>query len=307
MAIAQFVNGLITKLKLNELVDGINGNTDNLATLGSTISNMAHVLLANESKTIGVGGDFLKLSDALNFYKKFIPNGYRVTFTIKTGTILGEQIYIENQDLSFIEIKSENNSIITISRSALITEHVAYAYAFMYGIKSKLPKISLNLTMDNTGDSANRCFFYLQGGGSFLNIKEGVSITSVSGVTIVNQGPMSTVIMDKIITTGVNVLSQDGICYCSAVGIKSTTDSFIHITGEANFSLSEITKSAGGYSFGVFIIDSGKLRCLNATIFTPDIGYSINVRNGGVAIATNSTGTLSQTANTLTSNGIIFQ
>ena len=67
--ITEFQDGFITKTKLNELVGGINANSEDLVDINSRI------LTADVTKTVGVGGDFTTLNLAIDWCKKVISNG----------------------------------------------------------------------------------------------------------------------------------------------------------------------------------------------------------------------------------------
>ena len=91
--ITQFENGFITKSKLNEMVDGINAL-------------YIVVLTEDITKTVGVGGDFTTLTEALEWCKLLNNNGYIVTLKILTGYIFDTQISLSNIDLSFVDIEA---------------------------------------------------------------------------------------------------------------------------------------------------------------------------------------------------------
>ena len=104
--ITEFQDGFITKTKLNELVGGINA-LDSI------------VLTADVTKTVGVGGDFTTITKAIDWCKTLIPMSFKVTITIKSGTILyDENIQLYNVDLSFVTINMENNEILQIQLSS---------------------------------------------------------------------------------------------------------------------------------------------------------------------------------------------
>ena len=79
--ITQFENGFITKSKLNELVDGINANSGDIADIKTKSDNII-VLTGDITKTVGTLGDFATLNLAINWCKKVLPNGYKVTLQL---------------------------------------------------------------------------------------------------------------------------------------------------------------------------------------------------------------------------------
>ena len=128
MAITQFENGFITKAKLNELVDGINANTDKLNEMIDGInansediveiktkSDNIVVLTESVTKTVGSGGDFATLNLAINWCKKVIPNGYTVTLQLVAGFVMAEQILLKNMNLGFVTISSIDATVMVTS------------------------------------------------------------------------------------------------------------------------------------------------------------------------------------------------
>ena len=111
--ITEFQDGFITKTKLNELVGGINANSEELVDIN------ARILTADVTKTVGVGGDFTTLNLAIDWCKTLIPMSFKVTITIKSATIFyDENIQLYNVDLSFVTINMENNEILQIQLSS---------------------------------------------------------------------------------------------------------------------------------------------------------------------------------------------
>ena len=116
--ITQFENGFITKSKLNEMVDGINTNTGDISDLvlrinantgdisDLVLSINSKILIGNISKTVGIGGDFTTLTEALGWCKLLNNNGYIVTLRILTGYIFDTPISLSNVDLSFVNIEA---------------------------------------------------------------------------------------------------------------------------------------------------------------------------------------------------------
>ena len=99
--ITQFENGFITKSKLNELVDGINANTDNM--IGMT---------ANEIIYVGNGQMYITLSSALDYAKNRKPNrDYKIEIIIKSGTIISKQLIYENADFGHVILSSEDTEV----------------------------------------------------------------------------------------------------------------------------------------------------------------------------------------------------
>lgn len=69
-------------------------------------------VFADKVVTVGVGGDFSTINDALNYLSMFYPlyksKGIKCEIQILDGTIINEQIKVERIDLSYITITSAN-------------------------------------------------------------------------------------------------------------------------------------------------------------------------------------------------------
>ena len=110
--ITQFENGFITKSKLNEMVDGINANSDSIAGVNLGLSNLiteinAKVLTADITKTVGIGGDFVTLTEALNWCKTLIPNGFTLTLSLLVGYQI-EPLDYTNVNFGFVTLISSD-------------------------------------------------------------------------------------------------------------------------------------------------------------------------------------------------------
>ena len=139
MTIPKFTSELITKEKLNVLVGGINTNAEDITNIESTLADRV-ILTSNITKTVGVGGDFARISSAIDWCKKVVSNGFMVTILLLSGTSFEDDgIEVFNQDLSFVTVNSEGTGIITINRTA---QNAPYS-SFVYGINSKMPKIQV--------------------------------------------------------------------------------------------------------------------------------------------------------------------
>jgi hypothetical protein len=74
-------------------------------------------VFADKVVTVGDGGDFATINDALNYLSMFYPlyktNGIKCEIRILDGTIIHEQIWVERIDLSYITITSAaaNNTV----------------------------------------------------------------------------------------------------------------------------------------------------------------------------------------------------
>lgn len=151
--ITEFQDGFITKTKLNELVGGINNNTERLAELDVIVLN------ENTTKTVGSGGDFTTLNLAIDWCKNIMPNNYNIYINILSGYKPMNGLLFEGLNLDFITIGSED-AIVSIDRGATVSYaplgYVTPRKAFIVSKNSKTPIINTYFTIDTPsglGDS----------------------------------------------------------------------------------------------------------------------------------------------------------
>lgn len=269
--ITEFQDGFITKTKLNELVGGINANSERLAELDVI------VLTGNTTKTVGVGGDFATLNLAINWCKKVIPNGYKATLNILTGTIIQEYLNFSNVNLRFVEITSIDSTV-TIDGNYLIPNLISTYAPFIYSVSSIVPKISFNNTLINEPATSNGVFAFLDKSEMELNYDLTLS-GYILNIRLENHS--------KLTAPSVNILN-------GTQGVLLFNNSI------ANMQYSTIsTTSTGVYS------SWGSNANVVGSTSTATLGF--HVSEGGFMEAHGTVGNLSKTENVLTSNGIIFK
>ena len=304
--ITQFENGFITKTKLNELVDGINANSEGIVEIKTKI------LTADVTKTVGIGGDFATLNLAINWCKKIIPNGYKVTLQLVAGFIMQEQVMLNSVNLGFVEITGKN--VVTSIDGAYITNGIildgdlSATYPAFYGYDSIMPVINHRFTFSSNVSGGVNSYGIVVRKNSYCKVLENKGFTNLYGVGI-----------------GVFEKSEANIelAYFSGSAIGC------HISGASIVSARKC-KFDNCVNYGISILAGSTLNFDNGSAI--NCGYNgisvmfgsfVNVHNsdfsgagangiklsfgGGTVFAYGSTGTLSQTANTITANGIIFK
>ena len=314
MAIAQFENGLITKDMMNELVDNINNRVIGLD--------------SNITKTVGTGGDFTTLNSAIDWCRGYYSREYKIILTIKSGTTLSEQIVFKNDDLRFVEIISEDSSVNVDSSSFIVLDSSpdgSYKQ-FILAFDSFLPLINTSFINDN---ALNKTTIGIGVVDSKLKISNSKSITFFGygisalrseiictdinlsdnyyyGIRIGGNSRMycGTITADRIKLTalaiyGNSIISAGGLHF---VGNSESGTTGISVEGE----ISSYSKTISGYSVGVQVF-SGVANLYGDGTINGSI-YGVQVIGGGIAkLGGVTVNTLSQTANTITANGIIFQ
>ena len=304
MAIAQFVNGLITKLKLNELVDGINAN--------STELDKVILLSADVTKTVGTGGDFTTLNEAINWCKKVVPNGHIVALNLLSGFVMAEQILLENVDLGFVTISSIDTEVVVDKNSISVIKGVSMALRkpVFYGYYSKLPNINTIFNMNGIVDDAYKDGVFIEY-NSYIKINENKGFKNISGSGVrINVGSFASV-RESILTARETVISVGFNSNVYAVLSKLTALSSSPVvscsySSQANVVLAELT--ANNAINGLSVRNNSNADFTSGIVSGSVISSWVSVEDGSfVTISNDSTFSLSQTANTLTANGIIFK
>ena len=105
--ITEFKDGFITKTKLNELVDGINANSEDIVDIN------VRILTADVTKTVGSGGYFATITEAFEWCSRVIPTKYKVTLQLLTGFTWSELVTINDVDFGFVILTSVDNTVNT--------------------------------------------------------------------------------------------------------------------------------------------------------------------------------------------------
>ena len=342
--ITEFQDGFITKTKLNELVGGINANSEELVDIN------ARILTADVTKTVGVGGDFTTLNLAIDWCKTLIPMSFKVDLQLMAGFIWNTQVVVGSSslgfDLGFVTINS-----VDVNVNTTVSD---YLYAIV-GRKSIMPKWNILLVCS----SINQNGIYLEN-NSKMEIGDGKGcVNGFNGFGIFNSEIYSSGEIKSYFNTGSSTYGRlelydgstiRGNIHCSnflllgseyhgnSITCKNIEVSGGSITGLTSFykevysDLIEIDVAKAGIlhinytnatyldisayeSSTVSVADSLTNELRNAT---SNSGSRINISGitfsgtatvlyGGIISANGSTGTLSQTANTITANGIIFK
>ena len=264
---------------ITEFQDGFITKTKLNELVGGINDIDSNILTADITKTVGSGGDFLTLNLAINWCKKLTPNGYKVTISIIGGTIIQESLIFKNVDLRFVEIISSDSSVVTVDGNYLTPNYILTFAPFIYSENSVFPKISFKSILINEPLTSNGIYIYSEI-KSEIHLNDNVSISGFPFGIRVMAG-------STLIANSIDIL--DGLQ--GILAFNSRVDALY-----SNIS----STSLGVYSAQMSHINAVGCNCPNA-----ESGFQVG--DGGFISCRNSTGTLYQTANTITSNGIIFK
>jgi len=333
--------GAITRLPAGEDGYVLRANSINPKGLDWVPAGARQELTGNVTVTVGNTGDFPTINSALEsvvalYYPKYISGDHcpRVTITLLLGFVMSEQVIVESLDLSWITITGVDNETI-INRSALTYRVVRNGIslggfnAFTAINGGFLPIIGQLFNMDQSGNALQRC-----GIVAFYNSRAII----LPGCGVKNAG-------DTNISASAGSIIEASDADASGAGgngISATCSSMINasranVSGAGNYGLlagdssiisANSINASNTTARGIIASKSSLISAENATILGPDgfgalstrgsiinayganaseKNYGFLVIDGGIIIATNATGTLNTTANTISSGGIIFK
>ena len=240
---------------------------------------------ADITVTVGSGGDYSTINDALAalsaYYPLYVSGGFTAEISLLTGFTMAEQVLVSGIDLSWITITAVDAST-TITRSAL-TVSFGGTYPAFGVIMGRLPVIGALFSMDSSGTATNRNFITARD-GSFVKVS---------------------------VSCGCQYAGENGIALYDASSAMLTGADFSHATNngiyakacvvQANGANVSYAGSSGVLSAYASSVDASSANGENASTSGFRVATGGNICAGGV------TGTLSQAENTLTASGIIYR
>jgi len=304
------------------------------------LSGKASLQAAGILVTVGTGGDYPTINAALEYLSKLQPvydfAGITATINLLSGFVMTEQVLVRGLDLGWITITGADAET-TITNTALTTDFTTADYDFdsypAFGVSKGgvLPRIDQLFRFDvaNVGDSKDGIMAVGAGssadvlagagvndaGNNGISANYGSTITASSagasgagtfgiyayrGSTITASSADASGAGDNgIVATRGSTINAEGADASGAGihGIVATRGSTINAEG---------ADASGAGDNGIYATRGSTINAEGADASGAG-GYGISAYRGSTINATLATGTLSQTANTLTSRGIIFQ
>lgn len=267
------------KVSVDHNADGTH-KTSNLLAQGVTISRGTNITV-----TVGSGGDYETINDALAalsaYYPLYVSGGFTAEISLLTGFEMAEQVLVSGIDLSWITITAVDAST-TITRSAL-TVSFGGTYPAFGVIGGRLPIIGALFSMDTSGTATDR---------NFITARDG-SFVKVSA------------------SCGCQYAGENGIVLYDASSAMLTGADFSHATGNGIYAHACVVQATG--AIVSYAGNSGVLSAYTSSVDATNANgenaskYGFRVATGGNINAGGVTGTLSQAANTLTASGIIYR
>ncbi len=289
-------------------------------------------LRENVKVTVGAGGDFPTINAAVLRLSRFTPD-LEVTAEVElqSGFVMEEQLFVEGLNLGWITITGVDAE--TVIDEPSLTRVLDGRYP-AFGVKGggTLPAIGHLFRFSSKGDVAsNRDGVFASGAGSSVNILAGCGVQDAgSHGLFAAEG-------STINATGAAANGAGGHGLFAAEG-STINATGADASGAVNYGLhaahgstinAQNANASGAGSYGIFATSSSTINAAGADasgagssgIFASDGStvnaygadasgagqYGIRVYSGSTINAHDVTGTLSQTANTVTSDGAIFQ
>ena len=221
--------------------------------------------------TVGTGGDYPTINAALEYLSKLQPvyasAGITATINLLTGFTMAEQVLVRGLDMGWVTITGADAET-TITNTALTT----------------------NLTAADYGLDSSPAFGVSKGGVL-------PRIDQLFRFNVANVGGNKHGIMAVGAGSSADVLAGAGVNDAGTYGIYAYRCSTINADGA----------DASGAGFNGILASRGSTINADGADASGAVAIGIYASGGSTINADGATGTLSQTANTLTSNGIIFQ
>jgi hypothetical protein len=324
---------------LNEIT-----TTEIAASTEDEILNSYNVLGSAVTVTVGTLGEYSTINEALaaltTQYPAYDSTSVRATINLLTGAEITQPTIVDGVDLSWITITSVDSSVVIdiVSWTGVTNSYDTNTYYPVFCAKNggRFPIIDIYCDCTGLATSGVRILFYIRDALSQMQIEPGAGGfgtlgTGIKGVTI-SGGRLSA---QKAKVTGfyTNLTAFNGAyadvrlaeflesqyhslhIYTGAVVnaervVVDSTEAGNCVTVEAGAKVSlyyaDLVSPASGYS--CVVCDTATVSCgfCDSSGYSGG-GYGYKVSGAGILQAPSATGTLSQTANTITSSGLIIQ
>lgn len=323
-------DSVLSSSNWGNLVDFPAGTKDIFCTLpagvaGSLAGKFEEAILV----TVGSGADFSSIEEAIAYLSLLSPaydhGGISATIELQTGFVMAGQIAVSGIDLGWITITSVDAQV-EIDETAVVTEF--FGWVSLFAVSSGTgPNISC-LFVNATGIAISNGITVING---CIKIATGCGVTGCSDFGLYVEGTSRVNAVGSVFSgcggSGIEVSgpslveaavancsgSYDGIVVYGASQVAAAGANLSGCTGSACWAgdMAQIdiqgATCTGAGGDAVTAQGGARINALYASL-TGSTGTAVVVVDGGMVSANNTgTVTLSQTANTITADGIIFR
>ncbi|MCR8705082.1 MULTISPECIES: hypothetical protein [Campylobacter] len=284
--------------RADALMDKFEKNEGDIAGIEESLENKANLLTQNLEWSVGAGGKFTNINDALSEASKYSKvhkvTGSLITLKLKSGFVFNEKIHIVNQDLNYVIIESEDTEV-GINASSNVFGSSETNILFQ-GNGAKLPVLRIMVNLD-TKSAGNKKVVLMRLLQSYGIISYSAGCKNAAWDAVMVEGA-STLFADGSI---IENAGYDGI-FCNQGSIVSANGATIK--GSARYG---ILTRLGGY------VSANNAKLIDqVTSGTYPLSTMLQCESGIIQakglITTGSTAKLSNiTPNQITNSGIIFK
>ncbi|WP_410688785.1 hypothetical protein [Campylobacter lari] len=146
----------LTQIDFNGIKERVEKNEGDIAGIEESLTTKTKLLTQNLEWSVGTGGKFTNINDALSEASKYSKvhkvTGSLITLKLKSGFVFNEKIAIANQDLSFVIIESEEAEVgINASSSVFGSSETSILFKGNYALMPVL-RIMVNLDTKSVGN-----------------------------------------------------------------------------------------------------------------------------------------------------------
>ncbi|WP_374425914.1 hypothetical protein [Paracoccus sp. (in: a-proteobacteria)] len=276
----------------------------------------ALMVKAGSLTTVGPGGDFGNLTDALAYLSErrpaYAPGGFVTEVRLLTGYLMAEQVLVAGANLGWLTITSEAAEVI-ISRGALATQMGSSFPAFGVSDGGVLPRIAALFVMDGTGVATDRVGVYARGTGS-ASVAPGAGVKNAGahgmraetgGQIAANGGVFSGAAEYCLYGAGGTRIAASlaDLTNAGVAGIFATNGAVVH---------ADQAVATGANTYGVRAIRGATVNAYGVNARRNGAGGAdstadFSIDSGGTIIATAGTGGVSTAVNAVSAAGVIYR
>lgn len=275
---------------------------------------------SNITVNVGPGGEYATINEGLKYLSNFNPlynkSGITATINLKAGFVMNEQVLVRGLNLGWITIVGEDAETI-ITHTALTTAFNGGHYpAFGVDKGGTSPVIGqlFRFSVEKVGGDKHGLMTY--GAGSSADILSGKGFIGAgahgvyatrSSTINANDANVSNAETNGIYATLGSTINAQGanVSNAGSTGIHAVNGSTIN----ANVANASGAGTHGVYAYGSSTINAQGAIIQNQTTGTARVRveYGSTIEASGINTTGGTVPALSQTANTLTAQGIIYQ
>lgn len=287
----------------NVQVDGtLNVLGDVFIPSGATLSGVAEKQASNITVNVGAGQTYTTINQALEYLSGFYPlykkSGIKATINLKAGFVMNEQVLVSGINLGWITIVGEDAETI-ITHTALTTNFTGADYKFTsypaFGVSKggTSPRIGQLFRFNVEKVGGNKQGIIAIGAGSSADILVGKGFIGAG-------------------TYGIYALAG-AVIFADSANASNAGTYGVYTDSSAIIAANRVNASNAGTS-GIRAIGNSIISAYMSIVQNQTTGLSCASVEAGGVINVNGMDTtggtvpaLSQTTNTLTANGIIYQ